>query len=58
MLVGLACLVGMITPAGSLVGGDAAAHMSEELVNASKMLPRAMIWTIVVNGLLGFLILV
>ncbi|KIX00815.1 uncharacterized protein Z518_09880 [Rhinocladiella mackenziei CBS 650.93] len=56
--IGVACLVGMITNAGALVGGDAAAHMAEELKNASKMLPRAMIWTIVVNGLLGFLMLV
>jgi len=48
----------MITNAGALVGGDAAAHMAEELKNASKMLPRAMIWTIVVNGALGFIILV
>lgn len=56
--VGVACLVGMITNAGALVGGDAAAHMAEELKNASKMLPRAMIWTIVVNGALGFLMLV
>lgn len=58
IIVGLACLVGMITNAGALVGGDAAAHMAEELKNASKMLPRAMIWTIVVNGALGFLMLV
>lgn len=58
MIVGLACLVGMITNAGASVGGDAAAHMAEELKNASKMLPRAMIWTIVVNGALGFIMLV
>ncbi|KAK5203633.1 hypothetical protein LTR41_010660 [Exophiala xenobiotica] len=55
---GVACLVGMITNVGALVGGDAAAHMAEEVKNASKTLPRAMIWTIVVNGALGFLMLV
>ena len=48
----------MITNAGALVGGDAAAHMAEELKSASKVLPRAMIWTITVNGLLGFIMLV
>jgi choline transport protein len=58
VIVGLACLIGMITGVGSMVGGDAAAHMAEELKNSSKMLPRAMIWTIVVNGALGFIILV
>ncbi|KIY02245.1 uncharacterized protein Z520_02383 [Fonsecaea multimorphosa CBS 102226] len=56
--IGVACLVGMITNAGALVGGDAAAHMAEELKSASKILPRAMIWTIAVNGLLGFVMLV
>ncbi|KAJ9632791.1 hypothetical protein H2204_007666 [Knufia peltigerae] len=56
--VGLACMVGIITSAGALMGGDAAAHMAEELKNASKILPRAMIWTIIVNGALGFVMLV
>lgn len=51
-------MVGIITSAGALVGGDAAAHMAEELKNASKILPRAMIWTIIVNGALGFVMLV
>lgn len=58
IIVGLACLVGMITNAGAFLGGDAAAHMAEELKNSSKILPRAMIWTIVVNGVLGFIMLV
>lgn len=57
-LDGVACLVGMITNVGALVGGDAAAHMAEEVKNASKILPRVMIWTIVVNGGFGFLMLV
>ncbi|RMZ85432.1 hypothetical protein DV737_g752, partial [Chaetothyriales sp. CBS 132003] len=56
--MGLACMIGIITNAGSFVGGDAAAHMAEELKSASKILPRAMIWTILVNGTLGFVMLV
>lgn len=32
--------------------------MAEELRSASKILPRAMIWTIVVNGLMAFVMLV
>lgn len=32
---------------------DAGAHMSEELKDASKELPRAMIWSITLNGILG-----
>lgn len=55
---GLACLVGIITPVVSLLGADAATHMSEELKNASKSLPRAMVSTAIVNGSLGFVMLV
>jgi amino acid transporter len=32
---------------------DAGAHMSEELKDASKELPRAMMWSITLNGILG-----
>lgn len=56
-LVGLACLVGMLTPTTAFLGADAAVHMAEELKNASKTLPRAMIWTSVVNGGMGFVML-
>lgn len=52
--IGLSCLVGILTSTVSLVGSDAATHMSEELEDASKTLPKAMIATIVFNGLLGF----
>lgn len=56
--VGVSCLVGMITNVGALVGGDAAAYVAEEVKSASKMLPRAMISTTIVNGFLGFVMLV
>lgn len=55
---GLACMIGFITSAGSFAGGDAAAHMAEEIKNAPKILPRAMMWTIVANGGMGFIMLV
>jgi choline transport protein len=50
--------VGMITPIASLIGADAAAHMSEELKDASRTLPQAMMATAVFNGILGFVMLV
>lgn len=53
--VGLACLVGMNSPVLSLLGADAATHMSEELKDAGKILPRAMVFTGVFNGILGFI---
>lgn len=51
-------MVGFITSAGAFAGGDAAAHMAEELKNAPKVLPRAMLWTIIANGGMGFIMLV
>jgi len=55
---GLAGLVGILGPTVSLLGSDAATHMSEELQDASYILPRAMITTAVVNGTLGFAMLI
>ncbi|KIV95884.1 hypothetical protein PV10_03485 [Exophiala mesophila] len=55
---GLATLVGIITPVTAFLGADAAVHMSEELKDASKTLPRVMISTSVVNGALGFVMLI
>jgi amino acid transporter len=54
----LSVLVGQLAPIFSLLGSDAATHMSEELQDASYTLPRAMIWTGVVNSTLSFLMLV
>lgn len=56
--VGLAVILGQLSSVLSLSGADAATHMSEELRDASRTLPLAMIWTIVSNGLLGFIMLV
>ncbi|PSN71292.1 amino acid transporter [Corynespora cassiicola Philippines] len=56
--IGLSCLVGQLAPIFSLLGSDAATHMSEELRDASHTLPRAMVWTAISNSTLGFLMLV
>jgi choline transport protein len=56
--IGLSVLVGQLAPIFALLGSDAATHMSEELQDASYVLPRAMIWTAVSNSALGFLMLV
>lgn len=47
---GLSTLVGVLAVMIPLLGADGAVHMSEELRDASKALPRAMIWTTIVNG--------
>ncbi|KAF2502800.1 amino acid transporter [Lophium mytilinum] len=56
--VGLSCLVGQLAPVFGLLGSDSATHMSEELRNASWVLPRAMIWTVAVNSVLGLVMLI
>ncbi|KFY48511.1 hypothetical protein V495_01268 [Pseudogymnoascus sp. VKM F-4514 (FW-929)] len=56
--IGLSVLVGMLSPVFSFIGPDSATHMSEEIKDASITLPRAMMWTVVINGSLGFVMLV
>lgn len=55
---GLSCMVGSLSAILSLLGPDSAVHMSEELKNASYTLPRAMMATTVINGALGFVMIV
>lgn len=55
---GLSVLVGMLSPVFAFIGPDAATHMSEEIKDASITLPRAMMATVVINGSLGFVMLV
>ncbi|KAJ6028375.1 hypothetical protein N7540_003951 [Penicillium herquei] len=56
--MGLACLVGQLTPIFSWTGPDAATHMAEEVQNASFVIPWCMVSTALINGALGFIILV
>ena len=56
--IGLSVLLGQLAPIFTLLGSDAATHMSEELQDASYTLPRAMLWTAVINSALGFVMLV
>ncbi|KAH8750375.1 putative GABA permease [Hyaloscypha finlandica] len=55
---GTSALVGILTAVISLTGSDSAAHMSEETKDAGVVLPRSIMWSIVVNGSLGFIMLV
>ncbi|KAJ5815754.1 hypothetical protein N7474_007531 [Penicillium riverlandense] len=73
--MGLACLVGQLTPIFSWTGPDAATHMcksvpqeffkfatddfpAEEVQNAALIVPWCMVSTAIINGVLGFVILV
>ena len=55
---GLSFFVGIIGLVFAFMGTDGAVHMSEEVRNAAVVLPRAMILSVLINGLLGFGMLV
>ncbi|KAK1640784.1 amino acid permease [Colletotrichum phormii] len=46
--------LGMLTCVWSFTGFDSAIHMSEETRKAKSAVPRAMFWSIFMNGCLGF----
>ncbi|MCJ1313396.1 hypothetical protein MMC25_007074 [Agyrium rufum] len=51
-------LVGTVTSMFAFIGVDAAAHMAEEIENAPKVIPQSMIIAVILNGSLGFGLLV
>ena len=51
---GVSWLIGLLSTVYPFLGYDAAAHLSEELPQPSKFVPIAMMGSIIVNGLLGF----
>ncbi|KAB5555054.1 amino acid permease [Coniochaeta sp. 2T2.1] len=55
---GLAFMVGLLSPVYTLIGADSAVHMSEEINNASVVLPKAIMWAAVVNGTLGWVMVI
>lgn len=55
---GLSCLVGILSPIFSFLGPDSATHMAEELRDAARTLPLAIVWTAGVNGAMGFVMIV
>ncbi|MCJ1469212.1 hypothetical protein MMC07_007845 [Pseudocyphellaria aurata] len=56
--LGLSCLVGMLSSVFTLLGADSATHMSEEIKDASLILPRSIMASLFLNGALGFIMLV
>ncbi|KAK3632986.1 hypothetical protein LTR56_016034 [Elasticomyces elasticus] len=51
---GIAFCIGVTTSTFPFVGYDAASHLAEEVHNPKVVIPRAMIGTILISGLLGF----
>ncbi|KAF2015390.1 amino acid transporter [Aaosphaeria arxii CBS 175.79] len=56
--MGLSLMVGQISAIYACICSDAAAHMSEEIKDAGKTVPRAMVWSYIINGALGLVFLV
>lgn len=51
---GLSFMVGLLTPVYTLLGADSAVHMAEEIKDASLTLPRAIMASASINGILGW----
>ncbi|CAO2649329.1 Nn.00g067140.m01.CDS01 [Neocucurbitaria sp. VM-36] len=56
--MGVSALVGLSTPLWCFIGPDAGAHMSEELKDASVVLPKAMMWAVFFNGIFGIIMMI
>ena len=56
--MGLSCMVGQVIAIYGLIGSDGAAHMAEETKEASIIVPRCMIWCDLLNGAMGFVMLI
>ncbi|EAW15044.1 putative GABA permease [Aspergillus clavatus NRRL 1] len=51
---GLSFFIGLVGCVFAFAGGDAAVHMSEEIQNAPVVVPRSIFLSVLINGLLGF----
>ena len=51
---GLSFFVGLLGNVFAFFGADGAIHMSEEIQNAAVVVPKAIVFSIVLNGFLGF----
>lgn len=56
--IGAACLVGQLIASSAFIGADSAAHMAEEVKDASLTVPRMMMGTIVLKGILGLVTII
>ncbi|PTU24240.1 hypothetical protein P175DRAFT_0553513 [Aspergillus ochraceoroseus IBT 24754] len=56
--VGTATLVGLSTTITSMIGYDCSVHMCEEIKDASETLPKAIMASVGVNAVLGFIMII
>ncbi|KAI4106121.1 MAG: hypothetical protein LQ339_003118 [Xanthoria mediterranea] len=55
---GLSAMIGLLTPMGSLLGFDCCVHMAEEVEDSGRTLPRSIMWSVYLNGTMGFIMAV
>ncbi|GIZ43014.1 hypothetical protein CKM354_000626000 [Cercospora kikuchii] len=55
---GLSYCVGFLGNVATFVGADASVHMAEEVANAATAIPKAILGAMLINGLVGFVMLV
>lgn len=48
----------MIDQVATFVGADASVHLAEEVTNAAVNIPRAIVCSMLINGLVGFVMMV
>lgn len=51
---GLSFFVGLLGNVFAFLGGEGAIHMSEEIRDAARIVPKAIVLSIVLNGVMGF----
>ncbi|RDI88013.1 hypothetical protein Vi05172_g2063 [Venturia inaequalis] len=54
----ISLMVGQITSVYMVILSDSAAHLSEEVKNASRSVPSAMLWSFFLNAIVGLIVLV
>jgi amino acid transporter len=55
---GISFCIGLLLPAFSISGADGCVHMAEEVRNASRNIPRAFVYTLLINGIMAFVFMV
>ncbi|MCJ1311737.1 hypothetical protein MMC25_005410 [Agyrium rufum] len=56
--MGLALMVGQLSAIYALICSDSAAHISEEVKDAGKTVPRTMVYSYLINAMLGLVMLI
>lgn len=56
--IGTACFIGTLAATGSFVDSDAAVYMAEATMDASQSVLKTMMFTIMLNGTMGFVFII